>query len=47
MTKYKSSTSSIVALSIFFMHLINDAQLLNASCVAWYPIIVILPLSKM
>ena len=47
MTKYKSSTSSIVAPSIFFMHLVNGAQFLNASCVAWYPIIVILPLTKM
>ena len=34
MTKSKFSASSIVVLSIFVMHLVNGAQILNATCVA-------------
>ena len=34
MTKSKSSESSIVVSSIFVIHLVNDAQFLNATCVA-------------
>ena len=41
MTKAKFSASSIVVLSIFVMHLINGAQVLNATWATWCPIIVI------
>ena len=34
MTKSKSSVSSIIASSIFGIHLGNRAQFLNATCVA-------------
>ena len=34
MTKSKSSLSSIVVPSIFIIHLVDDAQLLNDTCVA-------------
>ena len=33
MTKSESSASSVVALSIFVIHLVNGAQFLNAACV--------------
>ena len=33
MTKSKSSVSSIVVTSIFVVHLVNDAQVLDATCV--------------
>ena len=46
MTKSKSSASSIVVLSRFCNTLVNSAQLLNATCVAWCPVIEILPFTK-
>ena len=47
MTKSKSSASSIVVPTIFVIHLMNDAQFLNVTYVTRYPIILILPLTKM
>ena len=38
MTKSKFLASSIVVSSIFVIHLVNGGQFLNATCVAWYPI---------
>ena len=46
MTKYKSSASSTVAQLIFVIHLVNNPQFLNATCVAGAAAIVILPLIK-
>ena len=46
MTKSKSSASSIVVPSVFIICLVNGAQFLNATCVAWYLITVILPNHK-
>ena len=34
MIKYKSSTSPVAVPSIFVIHLVNGAQLLNDTCVA-------------
>ena len=47
MTKSKSSALSTVAPLIFLIHLLNGAQFLNATCVAWCPRILISLLSKM
>ena len=47
MTKSKSSTPSIVVPSIFVIHLVNNAQFLNATCVSGATLTVILPLTKM
>ena len=47
MTNSKLSASSIVASSIFMMHLVNGTKLLNATCVAWRPMIVISPITRM
>ena len=47
MTKSKSSASSIVVPTIFVIHLMNGAQFLNVTYVTRYPIILILPLTKM
>ena len=47
MTKSKSSASSIVVPSIFVIHLINDAQFLNATCILGAVMTVISPLIKM
>ena len=47
MTKSKSPGSSLVAPSNFVIHSVNGAQFLNATWVAWYPIIVTLLLTKM
>ena len=41
MTKSKSSGSSIVVSPIFVIHLVNDAQFLNATCVAGAAVTVI------
>ena len=41
MTKSKFSATSIVVSSIFVIHLVNGAQFLNATFVAWCPIVVI------
>ena len=43
----QASASSTVIPSIFVMHLVNDAQFQNAIWVLAWPIIVILPLTKM
>ena len=48
MNNCKFSVSAIVVPSILVIHLVNDAQLLNATCVArLQPAIVILPHTKM
>ena len=47
MTKSKSSASSIVAPSIFAIHLVNGAHFLNATCVARAIVTVISTLTKM
>ena len=47
MTRSKSSASSIVASSIFGIHLLNGAQFLNATCVAEAAMKVTSSLTKM
>ena len=47
LTKSKSSALSIVVPSIFAIHSVNGAQLLNASCAAPAAVIVISPHTKM
>ena len=47
MTKSKSSAWSIVASLIFVIHLVNDAKILNVTCVARATATVILPFTKM
>ena len=47
MTKSKYSASSIIVSSIFVIHLVNGAQILNAICVAGAASTVISPLNKM
>ena len=47
MTKSESSALSIVAPSIFLIHVVSDGQFFNATCVSWCPIIVTLSLTKM
>ena len=47
MTKSKSSASSIVVPSIFVIHLVNGAQILNATCVAGAAVTLISPYTKM
>ena len=46
-TKYKSSASSIFVPSIFVIHLVNGAQLLNDTWVAGAAMIVISPFTIM
>ena len=46
MTKSESSASSVVVPSVLVIHLMNVAQFLNTTCVTRYPIIVILPITK-
>ena len=46
MSKSKFSASSVVAVSIFAIHLINGAQFLNATCVCGAAFAVISPLTK-
>ena len=46
MTKSKSSASSIVIPSIFVIQLMNGAQFLSATRASIFPVIVILPLTK-
>ena len=46
MTKSKYPASSIVAPSIFVIHLVNGLQFLNASCAAVATLTVILPFTK-
>ena len=47
MTKSKLSISSVVAPSIFVMHLVNGAQFLSANCISGSAVTVISPLIKM
>ena len=47
MAKSKSSASSFVVASIFVIYFLNGVEFLKATCVAWSPIIVTLPLTKM
>ena len=47
MTKSKSSASSIVVSSIFVIHLVNGAQILNTTCVTTAAVTVISPSTKM
>ena len=46
MANSKYSATSIVAPSFFVIHLVNGAQFLSATCVPWYPIIVISSFAK-
>ena len=46
LTKSKFAALSIVFSSIFVMHLVNGAQLLNPTCVAGAALTVILSLTK-
>ena len=46
MAKSKSSVSAIVVSSIFVIQLLNDAQFLNATCVAGATWTVMSPLTK-
>ena len=47
MTKSNSPASSVIVPSIIVIHLVGDAQFLNATCVARAPTTVISPLTKM
>ena len=47
MTNSKSSGSSIVVLSIFVIHLVNSAQILNDTCVPGAGLTVLSPFTKM
>ena len=47
MTNFKSSGSYIVVLSIFAIHLVNSAHILNDTCVAGAGLTVTSPFTKM